>query len=264
MLLLDFDGTLFQTGKFIATQDVRRLMELEGQLVRVIATGRSLYSLKKVIDDTFPLDYLIFSTGAGIMDWSTQKIIRASQIPGPLVDQIIDILRASKHSFFVHRSLPDNHYFYYYLGPSLPADFERRFDLYRDFAQPLEKRQKGEAASQILVITNQMVQVEKELQKIRQKINVIRTTSPLDGHSVWLEIFDRGTNKALAAQWLSRRLNILPENTIAIGNDFNDLDLLHWAGKAFVVDSAPEALKKQFNVLNTSESGILLNDEVLF
>lgn len=31
-----------------------------------------------------------------------------------------------------------------------------------------------------------------------------------------------------------------------VGNDYNDLDMLSWAGHAFVVENTPQAIKKQF------------------
>ena len=257
MLLLDFDGTLFQPGRFISQADVNILKKIEGRLIRVIATGRSLFSLKKVIDDSFPIDYLIFSTGAGLMNWKNKQIIHSSLISGPIVDEIIDILKNNNHSFFVHRPLPDNHYFYFFVGKEWPADFERRFKLYQPFALDLSARKTGEPASQILVITHNLQKIKNELHILSEQINVIRATSPLDGQTIWVELFEKDTNKALTAQRLANYLNILPENTIAVGNDFNDVALLEWAGKAFVVDSAPQELKKRFNVLALNDGGIL-------
>ncbi len=257
MLLLDFDGTLFQPGKFISQADVDILKQLQGQLTRVIATGRSLYSLNKVIDETFPIDYLIFSTGAGIMEWKTRQIIHSSQIAGPIVDKVIAILKRNDHSFFVHHTLPDNHFFYFHIGREGPADFSRRFQLYQDFASDLKLRKAREPASQVLVITHNLGMIKRELRILEEQISVVQATSPLDGQTVWAEIFNKNTNKALAAQWLSKRLKISAKKTLAIGNDFNDVALLEWAGQAFVVNSAPQELKNKFEILNSDKTGIL-------
>ncbi|WP_457566097.1 HAD-IIB family hydrolase [Caldithrix abyssi] len=260
MLVLDFDGTLFQPGKFISDQDMKLLNTLANMNVaRVIATGRSLFSLKKVIDMSFPIDYLILSTGVGILDWRSQKLIRSYDMEGGLVDEIIAILKRRRHSFFVHQPAPQNHNFFYCDGAAPRQDFIRRFELYRDFARPLKQRKRGTAASQILVISEELTQIKKELQPLMHRINIIRTTSPLDGRSMWVEIFDKRVNKALAAQFLAERLNISVRNIVALGNDYNDLDLLNWAGRPFVVHTAPEELKEKFQVIKNADDGLLIH-----
>jgi len=74
----------------------------------------------------------------------------------------------------------------------------------------------------------------------------VRTTSPLDGASLWLEVFAPGTNKSGAAAWLAERLGIGAQDTYAVGNDFNDLDLLEWAAHARVTANAPPELAARF------------------
>ncbi len=257
LLFLDFDGTLFQPDKFIAQEDIKLLHQLEGQVWRVIATGRSLFSLLKVINNDFPIDFLIFSTGVGVMDWKQKNILRSSQLSGGLVDAIVHILQQQEHSFFVHFPLPLNHHFYFHVGNHLPHDFERRFNLYRDFSKRLKERPKGEPASQILVISHQLEKIKNELNDFRNQINIVRATSPLDGETLWVEIFEKGTSKAMAAHWLAQFLNIKPQSALAVGNDYNDADLLQWAGKRFVVPWAPDVLKQKFPTLDLVNQSLL-------
>ena len=43
---------------------------------------------------------------------------------------------------------------------------------------------------------------------------------------------------------------------LAVGNDYNDLDLLSWAHTGFLVDNAPEELKIQYeNVSSNNDNG---------
>jgi hydroxymethylpyrimidine pyrophosphatase-like HAD family hydrolase len=51
-------------------------------------------------------------------------------------------------------------------------------------------------------------------------------------------------------------LNIKKEMTAAVGNDFNDTDMLEEAGMSFVVANSPEKMKSKFkNVSSCEESG---------
>jgi hydroxymethylpyrimidine pyrophosphatase-like HAD family hydrolase len=57
--------------------------------------------------------------------------------------------------------------------------------------------------------------------------------------------------------FLSEKLGICKDNVIAVGNDYNDHDMLKWSGKAFVVNNAPEILKHKFcNVASNDECGV--------
>ena len=78
MLVCDLDGTLLVHGAPFDPLDLRTLRALGADgVVRVIATGRALATAQKVIAADFPIDYLIFSSGAGIMDWRTQELLLA-------------------------------------------------------------------------------------------------------------------------------------------------------------------------------------------
>ena len=81
MVVTDLDGTLLNPQHQISDKDFRSLKLLgENKIYRVIATGRSIYSLNRVIPADFPIDYLIFSSGSGILNWNTKKILHAQSL----------------------------------------------------------------------------------------------------------------------------------------------------------------------------------------
>ena len=72
MVVTDLDGTLLNPQHQISDKDLQSLKLLgDKNIYRVIATGRSPYSLNKVLPADFPIDYLIFSSGSGIINWNT-------------------------------------------------------------------------------------------------------------------------------------------------------------------------------------------------
>ena len=81
MVVTDLDGTLLQSDQTISQADWQTLEKLESLGVcRVAATGRNLYKVRLVLNEQSPFDYVIFSSGAGIMDWKKQKMIQAISI----------------------------------------------------------------------------------------------------------------------------------------------------------------------------------------
>ncbi|MBQ7651187.1 MAG: HAD hydrolase family protein, partial [Victivallales bacterium] len=91
--------------------------------------------------------------------------------------------------------------------------------------------------------------------------SVIRATSPMDNHTVWLEIFNQNAGKGNSAKWLAHEY--LPSKGInvttvyAIGNDYNDLDMLEFADFGFLAPSAPSSLKERFPVTTQDTDGAL-------
>ncbi len=258
MVITDLDGTLFDDEKRISKENLETLEWLgEKEIYRVIATGRNLFSVRKALPENFPIDYLIFSTGAGAVDWQTGELIYAAHLKEKEVALAIETLIDAKMSFMVHDLVPDNHAFLYFDSECGNSDFKRRIDLYRDFALPLNLTPPNyRHASQLLAIVPENPFVLEEIRNKLDSLRVVRTTSPLDGESMWIEIFPSDVSKGHTAEWLCGRLGINPVATIGTGNDYNDLDLLNFVHFPFAVANAPEQIKKLYrNCKSNTENG---------
>ena len=261
LFVCDFDGTLLRSDRSFSPADLEALKQLDQLgIVRVIATGRSIYSLNTVSISELPVDYIIFSSGAGVTQHPGGDIIRKVSLEAHEVSRAIAILQAEDLDFMVHRPIPDNHVFGYYESTPANTDFKRRIDLYSQFAFPLDEVSDGfGTATQLLAILPPAGSLQV-LETIRKKLpgfNIIQTTSPLDGQSIWIEIFPATVSKGLTAAWLTAKFDLDSDQTLSIGNDYNDLDLLEWTASSFVVDNAPDDLKDRFPVVAShNESGV--------
>jgi hydroxymethylpyrimidine pyrophosphatase-like HAD family hydrolase len=250
LFVTDLDGTLLRSDRTVSESDRASLRRLGDQrVVRVVATGRSIFSFGRIEAPRLPIDYVIFSTGAGIAKYPEGKILRRAGLEPEEVGRAAAVLRELRLDFMIQRPIPDTHLFgYAALNPSNP-DFETRIALYRPFAFPLnEDVHRFGPATQLVAIVPR-ARAENALSAVRQRLaelTVIRTTSPLDGHSTWIEIFPAGVSKSLSAQWLASRLGIPDGRTLSVGNDYNDIDLLEWATTRFVTANAPEDLRQRF------------------
>ena len=161
--------------------------------------------------------------------------------------------------FAVHNPIPDNHYFFYYLQKKNNHDFERRIQLYHDFASRWEilPPQYPRATQLLAIITgNRHSHIYNDVHTKLPGFTVIRTTSPMDHESLWIEVFPQAVSKGQTSAWLASRFGLSKEKSLAIGNDYNDMDLLSWAKTAYVVSNAPDELKHQFpSVVSHNECG---------
>ncbi len=259
LFVCDFDGTLLRSDRSFSDQDLEALKHIgELGIVRAIATGRSFYSINTISISHLPIDFLIFSSGAGINRHPAGWLIRSSGLEEHQVHQAIKILKTNNLDFMVHRPVPENHAFSYYEATKNNSDFKKRIEIYQQFAQPLEANPDGfDMAAQLLAVvppedTRPLMQT---LRKDLPGFSVIQTTSPLDGRSTWIEIFPATVSKSLATAWLAEMFNLDAHQALSVGNDYNDLDLLEWAGSSFVVANAPPDLVERFPTVASNDDG---------
>ena len=261
LFVCDFDGTLLRSDRSFSEQDLEALERLgELGIVRAIATGRSFYSINTISISHLPVDFLIFSSGAGINRHPAGQLIRSSGLKAHQVSQAIQVLQRKKLDFMVHRPVPHNHAFGYYESTEHNSDFKKRIEIYQQFAQPLGSRPDGfDMAAQLLAVVppDDTRPLMPALRKALPEFSIIQTTSPLDGRSTWIEIFPASVSKSLATAWLAEMFNLEAHQALSVGNDYNDLDLLEWAGSSFVVANAPADLTERFTtVASNDECGV--------
>ncbi len=256
MVVTDLDGTLLDSRHAIGAVDRRTLEELgERGVLRVAATGRSLYSALSVLPPDTPLDYLCHSSGAGIVRWSDQQPVRVVDMPADSARALVRELVERELDFMLHFALPDNHHFYAHRTPRENADFDRRARRFAAFANLLTfPLPEARPMSHAVVIDpppgpGRYAEVVLALPGFQ----VIRSTSPLDGASTWIEIFPLGVNKAAAAAWLWQAGSAPQRSSLAIGNDYNDVALLDWADTSFVVSNAPAELRARYATVSSND-----------
>lgn len=256
IFVTDFDGTLVRSDGTLAKRDLEELEALgERGVVRVLATGRSMYSLLRSKGKNLAVEYIVFSCGAGVFQSAGEQVIHQKSLSVSQVRHVIGVLDELRMDYMVHREIPDNHFFLYRRANSGNPDFERRLDLYRMFSEPLDGVEAPGTACQVLAVLPADGGADA-FRQIRQRLlhlSVIRTTSPLDHTSIWVEMFAPGVSKGRTVAWLSDQLDVGSEKVMAVGNDYNDCDLLEWAGRGMVVANAPRDLKQRFAAVASND-----------
>jgi len=265
LFITDFDGTLLNDQKRLDEKNIRALEMLGEQgVARGVATGRSIYSFNKILDElgfsgpgrVLPVDYVIFSTGAGIMEFPECTVLKKASLSPSDVVSIADYFEDQGMDYMIHKPVPETKHFVFRSHGSDNPDFQARIELYREFCFPLNGRPVSSfgKATEVLSIVpeNESRGVAEKAGKALKEFSVIKATSPLDGCSVWIEVFPKTVSKSQAASWLARQLGIDQTDVVSIGNDYNDLDLLSWSGKGYVVENAPLDLKALFQMVSSN------------
>ena len=254
MVISDLDGTLLDNNHKLSNKNIE-IFKLLGDygIKRVIATGRNFFSFNKVIPHDMPIDYLVFSSGAGIIDWKTKKILQSVKLGFNQVNHIANHFKNNKISFMVQEPIPNNHHFHYHIESDPLPDFSRRLKLYEGYAHLVNWNQDFGEASQFIVIMPNDVDIFNSIKVGLNGFKIIRATSPIDRKSIWMEIFPASVSKANAVKDLCKLNDIGNDFTCGFGNDYNDIDLLEYTKLSYVVSNAPEKLRNQFSVIGSNE-----------
>ncbi len=249
MVATDLDGTLFRKNEVVSNTDLNTFKRLGNRkIVRVAATGRSLYSAFDALPSDFPIDYLVFSTGAGVMNWKSKEIISTKHLHAKEVERVSQMLYNQNITFSIHPPIPDTHKFIYWENNEEGLDMKVLKERYGQFLQAFDPLNfEYQSATEIRAI----IPNDEELcNKISAQCNgsrAIRATSPLNKDFLWLEVFHSEVSKANGINHICILENIRAEEILCIGNDYNDIEMLDFAGKSYVVANAPKELIDRYN-----------------
>lgn len=255
MIVTDLDGTLLNDKSTISDENLQTLGEVGNKnIIRVFATGRSLYGVFKVFDRTSPFDYIVFSTGGGIYQRETNDLIFSQNIKLETVNKITELLDAEKENYCVTMPIPFNHK-YYIKKHYEEEDFNNRNLLWINHIKDSDI-EKTDSAAQIIVIfpkyNNRFDILKEKILNVTSEVNIIKSTSPISKNNIWLEVYPAGISKATGVEKIAALRNISREEILGVGNDYNDIDFLDYCETAYVTNNSPHELQKKYKVTKSN------------
>ena len=133
LFVTDLDGTLLNDHKQIAPQDLAALVRMRQMGVSIaLATGRSDYSFAKLLENLtsdpaggLPADHIIFSTGAGIMDFPGGRLLKSYALAPEEVRIVARGLDYLSLDYMIHQPVPDTRSFLYRCRSGENPDFHQ-------------------------------------------------------------------------------------------------------------------------------------------
>ena len=75
------------------------------------------------------------------------------------------------------------------------------------------------------------------------------------GDTAWMDIGPTGVSKATMLAELCTRLDVNPVCTVAVGDSWNDIDMLQWAGTGVAMGGAPRSVANAADATTDAEPG---------
>ncbi|MFV0593222.1 MAG: HAD-IIB family hydrolase [Draconibacterium sp.] len=259
LVATDLDGTFLRNDRTISNSNLEALRKLgEHNIIRVAATGRNLNKVKEVLNDDVPFDYIVFSSGAGIYQWNKKEHLFARNLSESSSEKLLQHFIQRKLNFHAFFPVPENHNHYFFRGEDACEEFERYFNFNRYYATELNPLQLPQTKlCQFLVILKEdeenFQQLKTEIEGLCPEIRVIRSSSPITQGYIWLEIFHHSVSKGNGVNEICKLTGIGVDETMGIGNDYNDFDLLEFTRHSFLTNNSPEAIRHKYPLMPSNE-----------
>jgi Cof subfamily protein (haloacid dehalogenase superfamily) len=248
LLALDLDGTLVDEGKPIPPHVITALQEVTEKGVTVaIVTGRmhrSALPYAKALNLSVPL---ISYQGAMVRHSVTDEIIYHQPLDfAPGREFLAEMQRRNYHvnlylndQLYIKERTVEIQAYEYIAGVTA--------EVVGDLLEFID--QKNVPPTKLLAITDVAVAkplYEEMSARFSPRLYITRS------YPTFTEALNPQCSKGKALAALAKRLDIAPEETIAIGDNLNDLTMTEWAGLGVAVANAAKELKAQVDYVTNA------------
>jgi Cof subfamily protein (haloacid dehalogenase superfamily) len=272
LVALDIDGTLLTSTAKVSPRmrEAIRAAQRAGLLV-TLATGRRYVTTRHLVDELELQLPIIVQTGALITEALTGQRLYENPLPAGAAREALQILLAQRLQPIVYENaVLDQHL---YTGPAdhdspgARAYFAGNPELIRRLPHPelLSASGVGETPLELAVID-----ALAPLQRAAPLLTMAgcRTILSYSGNldSYFMEIFKATCSKGDALLRLAGMYSVSMAETVAIGDNFNDVEMLEAAGLGVAMGNAEELVKGYANALtlsNDEDGAALVIEQIL-
>jgi Cof subfamily protein (haloacid dehalogenase superfamily) len=234
----DLDGTLLKHDQTVnpAVSEAMQAVIAAGKMV-TICSGRSYQQFSQWLD-MLPVNVPVVTCNGGvIVEPRTRRLLLEQTIP-------LDVARetarfSAENSINLVIALDDVHTVLAYRSA------EREFVLLRDgetvsvvpdpvavLVRPIHKA---------IIMPGEARATERAIHMLQKRLGIrSRVVASSDR---WAEIIAPGVSKAKGMEWLCQHLGVRQEETLALGDADNDVEMLEWAGCGVAMGNALPAAR---------------------
>ena len=244
LLVLDIDGTIAGKSNNIREPVIRLIHTVQKNGIQVaIATGRmyrSAVRFHQTVGSSLPL---IAYQGAWIQDPKTQKMYQHWAVPKAMVQSLLDYFETPdlRSLLSVHFYINDQLYVRE-ITPETKAYSER---------SGIDAIAVGDLRSTLTTEPTKVLALSDDTELIGSMLGSLQEQyTPAELYltksvATFFEATHPAANKGLAVKYLAEELlGLKPENVMTMGDNFNDLEMIQYAGIGVAMGNAPEEVQQ--------------------
>ena len=279
LMAIDLDGTSLNSFGEVSENTRKALQAAKERGVEVVlASGRPISSTESLAVELGVDNYLISGNGAAVYDIKEQKVVYDRFLTKEQVMKIAKL--CDNNSFFYNVYTEDeviasslNYNVLFYHKENVKKIEERRthINVVQNIMEYIEQSGKEKFLKITVCDESQFIfnSIMKRLKEI-EGIDVLETaymsrkkikdgTDDVDIQYYYTEITNENVNKWSAIEYLLEKLDIKPEEVIAIGDNLNDKEMIENAGLGVVMGNSNPIMKGLANeiVADNNSEGVL-------
>lgn len=255
LIALDIDGTLTDSKKRLPEANREALIKVQKSGVRIIlVSGRPLYGIRPIAEK-LEMDkyegYIMAFNGGVTIECQTDKQVSEFMLPKGITMELSldakdnDAVILTYEGDYIVTEKPDDEYVQ-------KEAFLNRMEVKKidDFGEYVKCN-----VPKCLIVGEPM-KLAKTENKLKEKyegiLNVFRS------EPYFLEIVPQGIDKAVALERFLRTIGQKRDNLMAMGDGFNDLPMIKYAGFSVAMSNAQEPVRAaaDYVTLSNDESGV--------
>lgn len=238
LVAIDLDGTLLDPYLKISQRSLGVIQEaIEKGVIITLSTGR-MFAAALPFARELQLDVpIITCNGAAVICAQTQKIYHEKSLPYEVILDVINMARELKmelslytvHDIYVEDITNNTH-------------IHEQIDNAEVKKADLTEIAREKSIIKILFSSSELYKHAEEVYQQFKRDCTFYFSLPW-----FVEIVGKGVDKADALKEVANKFHVHPEEIIAIGDNFNDLPMIKYAGLGVAMGNAPKDLKELAN-----------------
>jgi Cof subfamily protein (haloacid dehalogenase superfamily) len=239
MIVLDLDDTLLKDDHTISDRTKKALMEAQEIGVKVVlASGRPTSGMKHIAEELNLANYgsfILSFNGGKILNCQTDDELFSSTLTPDAVHNLYEISR--REGVYIHT----------YIGDDIITEDDNPYTTIESelTGLPITVVDKFVDAITEPVVKVLMVDVPERLKTVEKKLqDELNEFSVMRSKPFFLEFTEKGVTKGTSLSQLIDHCGIKQDEVIAIGDSYNDVAMIEFAGLGVAMGNAPEDIKK--------------------
>ncbi len=245
LIACDLDETLLTSTRNVSEKNIEAIQKADAMGVKfVLATGRGFATVQETLKEiglhNLENEYVISFNGGAVTE---NKDNRLMHIQGVSHDFASEIFKRGKDYDVVMHVYTKEDVYVYNMNESERTHLSGMMDVIKFTDEDLDFL-KDEPIIKILYMNedrNYLTEIAKELEDVTTEADVSYSSNR------YIEFNFKGVNKGAGITFLADHLGIDISETIAIGDNFNDLPMLETAGLAVGVSNMVPELKEKMD-----------------
>ncbi|WP_226527409.1 Cof-type HAD-IIB family hydrolase [Metabacillus niabensis] len=254
MIVLDLDDTLLRDDHSISVRTKDALMKAQELGVKVVlASGRPTFGMRHIAQE-LNLDhygsFILSFNGGKIINCSTEEEMFSSTLSPEAIHKLYEV--SVREGVFIHT----------YMGDEIITQEENPYtDIEANLTGlPIKIVPNFVKAVNEPVVKSLMVGPPEQLKEVERKLQteLADEFSIMRSKPYFLEFTEKGVTKGTSLDQLIQACGIKREEIIAIGDSYNDLSMIEFAGLGVAMGNAPDDIKEIANFVTDTN----MNDGV--